>query len=228
MLADNKLALNATWDEELLAEELKSLMATDIEFDIGLTGFTIAEVDSLVEGLIPQEAGDPDDDVLPTKAVTRCRAGDLWQLGPHRLICGNALECATVEALMDGKRAQLVFTDPPYNQRINGHVKPAGRTKHREFAMASGEMTSAEFTSFLHTSFRRHAEVMECSQERAKPLEILFKRRTRECRHSVAMHGCNDLIRRFSRAKIPYQAETSKPEETSRDHWLLLARTFGP
>ena len=159
MLADNKLALNAGWDEEILAEELKGLLADDLEFDIGVTGFSIAEIDSLVDGLAPEESGDPAEDLLPSdRGEARCRLGDVWQLGPHRLICGNSLEPETVALLMDGKRAQMVFTDPPYNVPIQGHVGGSGSIKHREFAMASGEMTTPEFTGFLKTTFERLVE----------------------------------------------------------------------
>lgn len=161
VLADNKLALNASWDEDLLAEELKGLMSSDLGFDIGVIGFSIPEIDTLVEGLAPEEPGDPEDDWLPdaAEAPMRCRPGDVWQLGPHRLICGNALDPETVRLLMDGERARMVFTDPPYNVRIDGHVGGSGRNKHREFAMASGEMSAVEFTAFLRTSFRNLAAV---------------------------------------------------------------------
>jgi DNA modification methylase len=158
VLADNKLALNAGWDEEILAEELKGLLAEDLDFDIGLAGFSIPEIDGLIEGLKPEEPGAPEEDMIPADGPGRCRSGDLWQLGPHRLICGSALERATVDALMDSERAQMVFTDPPYNVRIQGHVGGAGAIKHREFAMGSGEMTSAEQTVFLHSAFERLAE----------------------------------------------------------------------
>lgn len=155
VLADNKLALNASWDEELLGLELKELMAADIDFDLGIIGFSIAEVDQLIEGLTPEEPGDPAEDLLPDeKAVaTRCKPGDVWRLGPHRLVCGDALDPATVAALMDGEKAQMAFTDPPYNVPIDGHVSGHGRTRHREFAMASGEMTKPEFIAFLSASF---------------------------------------------------------------------------
>jgi DNA modification methylase len=159
VLADNKLALNAGWDEEILAEELKGLLAEDLDFDIGLTGFSIPEIDSLVEGLAPEEPGDPEDDLLPEDGgLVRCRTGDVWQLGRHRLICGNSLDQDTVALLMDGERAGMVFTDPPYNVPIQGHVGGSGAIKHREFAMASGEMTRPEFITFLSTSFRRLIE----------------------------------------------------------------------
>jgi DNA modification methylase len=158
VLADNKLALNAGWDEEILAEELKGLVADNIDFDIGITGFSIAEIDGLIEGLVLEEDGAPEEDVAPADAPARCRVGDIWQLGPHRLVCGDSLNPATVAALMDGERAEMVFTDPPYNVPIQGHVGGSGAIKHREFAMASGEMTSSEFTSFLRSAFERLVE----------------------------------------------------------------------
>ena len=155
VIADNKLALNAGWDEELLGQELQDLLALDTGFDIGVTGFSIPEIDSLIEGLNPAEPGDPAEDRLPDPEACepRCRPGDLWQLGPHRLVCGDALDRSTVAALMDGELATMVFTDPPYNVPIDGHAGGSGAIKHREFAMASGEMTRAEFTAFLRGSF---------------------------------------------------------------------------
>src|SRR5271156_6272334 len=155
VLADNKLALNAGWDEELLALELKELMEADIEFDLGLTGFSIAEIDQLVEGLAPEEVGDPADDRLPAPndIPSRCRPGDIWRLGLHRLLCGGALAPFVVAALMDGEKAEMVFTDPPYNVAIEGNVSGLGEIRHRDFAMASGEMTPDQFTAFLSSAF---------------------------------------------------------------------------
>jgi DNA modification methylase len=155
VLADNKLAQNAGWDEELLALELKELVAADLDFDVGITGFSIAEVDQLIEGLGPSEPGDPADDLLPEPDAvpSRCQASDIWRLGPHRLICGDALDPAVIADLMEGEKAEMVFTDPPYNVAIDGHVSGMGKVRHREFAMASGEMTRAEFTAFLSSAF---------------------------------------------------------------------------
>ena len=139
----------------MLALELKELMEAEIEFDIGVTGFSIPEIDGLVEGLAPEEEGNPADDQLPNpdSVPSRCRPGDVWRLGQHRLYCGDALDPDVVEALMDREKAQMVFTDPPYNVAIEGNVSRLGQTRHHDFAMASGEMTREEFTSFLSAAF---------------------------------------------------------------------------
>ena len=158
VLADNKLALNAGWDEELLAAELGALVAEDLDFDVDVTGFSIAEIDGLIDGVEPEEPNDPRDDALPREAPRRVRVGDVWRLGEHRLVCGDALDPGVADLLMTGERARMVFSDPPYNVKIDGNVGGLGKIRHREFAMASGEMTEAEFTNFLHAAFRNLAD----------------------------------------------------------------------
>ena len=113
------------------------------------------EVDQLIDGLAPQEPGDPADDALSDLGQTsaRCRLGDIWRMGPHRLICGSALDPKVVSGLMNGEKAEMVFSDPPYNVAIGGNVSGLGKIQHREFAMASGEMTREEFVAFLSTAF---------------------------------------------------------------------------
>ncbi len=157
VIADNRLALNAGWDEDLLAEELGALYHAEIDFDVDVTGFSVGEIDMMIEEQTPEEPGDPADDTVPETAPQRCRPGDIWQLGRHRLICGDARDAAVVELLMAGERARMVFTDPPYNVPVDGHVCGLGQRKHREFAMASGEMTPEAFTSFLETVLGNHA-----------------------------------------------------------------------
>jgi DNA modification methylase len=150
VIADNKLAINAGWDQELLAIELQALI--DLDFDVELTGFSLAEVDLTLDAA---RDGDPDGDTgaedqippMPAQAVSR--TGDLWILGRHRLLCGDARRPEDYDRLLEGKRADLVFTDPPYNVPIDGHVCGSGRIRHREFAMGVGEMSEAAFTSFL-------------------------------------------------------------------------------
>ncbi len=161
ILADNKLAQNAGWDEEILAKELEFLLESEIDLEIGVIGFETHEIDRLIDGLAVEEAGDPADDVLPElpeKNATVSREGDLWILGDHRLLCADATDEASFERLMEGERAQMVFTDPPYNVPIDGHVCGLGQTRHREFAMAAGEMTSDEFAYFLQTAFHHLAK----------------------------------------------------------------------
>lgn len=158
VLADNKLALNAGWDEELLSIELNDLIKLDKEFEIGVVGFSSAEIDTLLDSMAFEEPGNPKEDRLPPVAEAAVSSnGDLWILGPHRLLCGSALSGEDCERLMGGVKAQMVITDPPYNVPIAGHVSGLGRIRHREFAAASGEMTPAEFTTFLGSAFRNLA-----------------------------------------------------------------------
>jgi len=155
VIADNKLSQLAKWDEDLLKSELNILIQDD--FDIELTGFSTAEIDIMFEDVGPSssalEADDLQADDVQDQIVSR--PGDLWLLGDHRLYCGDALKEASYAALMQGELAQMVITDPPYNVAINGHVCGSGDVKHKEFVMASGEMSQDEFTNFLGTAFLR-------------------------------------------------------------------------
>jgi len=147
ILADNKLAEKAGWDNAILAIELQHLTSVDLGFDVTLTGFEIGEIDLILqEGNADQSADEPFE-INSAPAITK--VGDIWQLGNHRLICGNALDESVYSTLMNGPTADLVFTDPPYNVKIDGNVCGNGAIRHREFAMASGEMTEAEFVRFL-------------------------------------------------------------------------------
>jgi DNA modification methylase len=154
VLADNKLAENAGWDRELLALELQYLTELELDFDLTITGFEAAEIDVLIEGLevLEPDAADriPEIDAAPPIS----RPGDLWRLGRHCLLCGDATQPEPFTRLMAGKTAQMVFIDPPYNVPIDGHVCGLGQVRHAEFAMAAGEMSEAEFTAFLETVFR--------------------------------------------------------------------------
>ena len=161
ILADNKLALNAGWDNELLAIELQGLL--DDDFDVDLTGFSIAEIDFIIEDAesANPDTGDPTDDEVPDlagPAVTRM--GDLWLLGRHKLICGDAQDAECFHRLVGNEQVDLLFTDPPYNVKIDGHVCGLGAVKHREFAFASGEMSEDEFTAFLTTTLGNASSIM--------------------------------------------------------------------
>ncbi len=154
ILADNKLAEKAGWDSEILAIELQNLLDFDLDFDLSITGFEMPEIDVLIGELDNKPAKpDPADAVPDIVGPAITRMGDIWKIGPHRLICGDALQRETYTRLLDGDLAQMVFTDPPYNVRIDGHVSGLGKAQHREFAMASGEMSMSEFTTFLRSVF---------------------------------------------------------------------------
>src|ERR1700722_1276555 len=147
ILADNKLAEIAGWDNAILAIELQHLTSIDLGFDVSLTGFEIGEIDLILqEGKAEDQREEP---VEISTAPALTKPGDVWLLGNHRLICGDALDEFVYPVLMNGETADLVFTDPPYNVKIDGNVCGKGSIRHREFAMASGEMTEAEFVGFL-------------------------------------------------------------------------------
>jgi DNA modification methylase len=151
MIADNRLTENSTWDDRLLAEQLHDLSVLELDFSLETTGFEMGEIDLRIEGLATESQADDVADTLPAAQAGPpvSRAGDVWALGEHRVICGSALDTNAYTALMQGKKAALAFTDPPYNVAIEGNVSGLGAIHHREFAMASGEMTAAEFTAFL-------------------------------------------------------------------------------
>jgi DNA modification methylase len=152
ILADNKLAQNANWDREMLALELQGLL--DIDFEVDLTGFGLAEIDMILDDArdgSPDTASGPEDEApaVGDLAGAVTRPGDIWSVGRHRLICGDCRFVEPLRLLLDGQEADLIFTDPPYNVPIDGHVCGLGRIRHREFAMGVGEMSPDAFTDFL-------------------------------------------------------------------------------
>jgi ParB-like nuclease domain/DNA methylase len=153
-LADNKIALNAVWDRDLLKLELKELADLEIDFDLSLTGFSTGEIDVL---LTPK--GDPDDETIPAVPVQpRTRLGDIWICGQHRVGCGDGRDLDYLRKVIGNDAAiDSAFLDPPYNVRISGHANAKGR--HREFAMASGEMTDEAFRAFLFEALSACARV---------------------------------------------------------------------
>ncbi len=148
VIADNRLAELAGWDDELLRIELGGILELEADFDLELTGFAGGELDALLASADQAPGAEiavPEVDRTQVVSAT----GDLWNLGRHRLICGDARETPVFERLLAGERAQMVITDPPYNVPVNGHVCGLGKVRHAEFAMASGEMSEAEFERFL-------------------------------------------------------------------------------
>jgi DNA modification methylase len=152
MVADNALTDRSSWNDEALALHLKELTELALDFEIEAIGFEPPEVDLLIQSLdtTPEDAADTFE-VAAGPVVSK--PGDLWLLDSHRLCCGSALDEAAYSAVLAGETAAAVFTDPPYNVKINGHASGKGKVAHPEFPMASGEMTEAEFTDFLHQVF---------------------------------------------------------------------------
>ena len=154
-LADNRLAELATWDNELLAIELSELIEID-EVPIDLLGWETAEIDLILdENGKSANSSDPADEIPEPPALPVSRAGDLWLLGSHRLLCASSLDTVAWQLLMDGRVGAMVFTDAPYNVPVSGHVCGLGKIQHAEFAMASGEMSRSEFTAFLGDAVRQ-------------------------------------------------------------------------
>jgi len=151
MIADNKLSEMSSWDKPLLVEAFHELEA--LNFDLELTGFEVGEIDLLL-GEAEKDASSEFDEIPDSvlKGPPIAKLGDIFQLGSHRVMCGSASDAEHVSALMDEQKAHLVLTDPPYNL-AGGSISGLGKVKHGEFVMASGEMSPAEFTAFLHCVF---------------------------------------------------------------------------
>jgi DNA modification methylase len=160
LIADNRLAEIASWDDQLLAQQLKELSLLVLDFKIEDIGFEMGEIDLRISSLEdPPAAKDDLADLLPEPPASApiSKIGDLWVLGRHRLLCGTALDSVAFAALMGDARAATIFTDPPYNVPIDGHASGLGATHHRPFPMASGEMSRTEFTAFLGQAFQNLA-----------------------------------------------------------------------
>ena len=149
-LALNRISDDAAWDREALALEISEILDLAPQIDLEVSGFAMGEIDVLLDGRgIDQEDELPE---IEPGAAPVTRLGDVWVLGAHRLICGDALQAETYTHLLGTDKAQMVFTDPPYNVPIEGHVSGLGRVKHGDFAMASGELSPAQFQCFLATA----------------------------------------------------------------------------
>lgn len=150
-IADNKLGQNAHWDERLLGESLLELKELDRDFDLSITGFSLPEIDLAIQKL-SEAAVENNYDAGSETGVPVCQVGDVWKLEGHHVHCGDATTEAAFEKLMKDDRADVVFVDPPYNVRIDGHVSGNGKVRHREFAQGAGELSREEFIRFLTCS----------------------------------------------------------------------------
>ena len=162
-IADNKLAALSDWNQEALQIEFAELMdlslAGELDFDLEITGFETPEIDIIIGGAGPDDPVETVEEPDPAKPVVT-QPGDLWVLGQHRILCGNSLEAQSYETLLAGEAAAMVFTDPPYNVPVQGHVRSGNGSAHREFAMASGEMSDGEFRQFLARALARIKAVL--------------------------------------------------------------------
>lgn len=154
-VADNAMTDTSSFDDTLLREVLIEL--GDLDFDLELTGLEMATIDFVIDGPAGDAVADAADNInLPDADQTPVtRSGDVWMMGDHKLLCGDALALGSYEALLGDERATMVISDPPFNVPINGHVSGLGRPRHREFTAASGEMTQQQFRDFLATFMRR-------------------------------------------------------------------------
>lgn len=145
-IADNKIAQKSGWTVELLELEFQKISVLDASFDLTLTGYTAAEIDPMLN---PKVLPDDDDDALPKlRKLATTRPGDIWIAGKHRVGCGDCGDLAFLQQIVGEQSVDGAFLDPPYNLKVDGNVAGAGR--HREFMMASGEMSDAEFRAFLN------------------------------------------------------------------------------
>jgi DNA modification methylase len=167
-ITDNRIAELSNWDRDILAIEYQGLH--DLQFDdLEVTGFSLGEIDIILDEASEKKpvGPGPEDDLPPVIAAPVSRKGDLWILGSHRLLCGDARCDSDYARLLEGETADLVLTDPPFNVRIDGNVSGLGKVRHEEFAMASGEMSEAEFTQFLST-------FLGCAKAHSRDGAILF------------------------------------------------------
>lgn len=159
-LADNQLARVSEWDQDLLTSELR-ILGEELNFDIGVIGFDDADLDIWLDDQKPAETEPVEEPDLAEPVVTRL--GDLWHIGRHKLLCGDARDRGNYERLLGDRRADLIIADPPYNRRMRD-ITGLGKTQHPAFPMAVGEMSDEEFVIFLVEAMR---PATECSKDGA-------------------------------------------------------------
>lgn len=155
-LADNRIGLDAVWDEQVLLQTIQEIEQLDVDFDLRITGFELPELDQLVGAAGVENTGPlPRDEALPRldKGPPVTKVGDLIELGRHRLLVGDSREAASYSSLLGDELAALVISDAPYNVKIQGHVGGSGKIRHHEFVMGAGEWTPPQFVAFLREVF---------------------------------------------------------------------------
>lgn len=157
-IAYDRLAEEAKWDKEALRLEFEELQILLPEIDLTLTAFDMPEIEAIFNFDIQADTDSHNNIPQIDEENARIKLGDLYQLGDHLLYCGDSLEGESYETLLGAEKVDMVFTDAPYNVKIDGHVGNAGSVQHREFKMASGEMSVDEFTVFLTKAHYQMAE----------------------------------------------------------------------
>ena len=156
-IADNKLTENGQWDFDLLKIEFTEIEALDVNLSLDTTGFDNPDIEVILDTSLTDKEVKLDKKANAVPFISEneviSKEGDIWQLGNHRIICGNSLIEETYKKLLENKKADMIFTDPPYNVKVEGHVCGNGKYHHKEFAMASGEMSENEFQEFLAKNF---------------------------------------------------------------------------
>jgi hypothetical protein len=191
MLADNKLSDLSNWDEPKLAVVLKELSEIALDFEIEVTGFDRPEIDFRIQSLEPPDESTDSADVFEAAdGPPVSRPEDLWILGDHRLLCGNALDPQAYDALLAGEKAVAVFTDPPNNIPVKGQATGKGATKNSESEIAARELTEDEFCKFFIEAFNL---LVSHSVERATFFACMDWRRLLEIVSAIPSLGCSLL-----------------------------------
>jgi DNA modification methylase len=153
-IAENRL-VSMDWDDPQLAVQLKEISGLDLGLTLEDLGFETPQLDALMVDVNGprSQTPDPADALPPITEETVTKLGDLWELGPHRLYCGDAKEEESYSVLMGRKRAAMVFSDPPWNIAVEGNISGLGRVKHKNFIQGSGELSPLEYLEFLTKSF---------------------------------------------------------------------------
>jgi DNA modification methylase len=180
----NRVADDSVWNQNILRDEFEELLS--VAYDLELTGFDAPEIDHVLDLDVTQNGVIEDASEIPpleSSAVTR--VGDVWKLGPHIIGCGDALDRRFVEEISKDCQPDCGFTDPPYNVPIDGHATGKGRIRHREFAQAAGEMSSAEYQVFLRKALEvindtvKRGAILFCCIDWRHAFELLAA--SREC-----------------------------------------------
>ena len=224
-IADNKLSENGRWDTDLLKLEFSEIekLALNLEDELNLdiTGFDFKEIDVLLADNKPNEKADEKLNSVPYVPENEIvsQHGDVWLLGKHKVICGDARQEETYQRLFEEVKVNMVFIDPPYNVKIQGHVCGAGQTKHKDFAFGSGERNEAEVISFLKSSLANKAKY---STENSIHYVCM------DCRHIYELlSAARDIYPKMLNMAVWYKKNGGMGSFYRSQHELIFAYPFG-